>query len=275
MPPPFDLSGAASMGRARPRRRDRHDQGLGRAAGAGKTRLPPVFKSPWPGVTRKRAKGRFYWYWTRSTPFVRLPDPYSDTDAFMRKVAHLGRVAGNAAERSRSGTFGGVGRALSRHARLHRPEAEHPERLQPLSRPAYPRLWRRANPRDHPRRLSGAGHGRQRRHARRGKPHAPRRPARSSSSPASGWPALSIRPPKSNPMAGGASGEPWPAHILAAALASDHDEFSARRRAALLHTGQRTGDTCAMAMGVRPAATRSRLGRKRPASRLPSIFTPS
>ncbi len=46
----------------------------------------------WPGVAVKTAKGRRYHYWTKSDPWVRLPDPMKEPDAFMRKLAHLQRV---------------------------------------------------------------------------------------------------------------------------------------------------------------------------------------
>ena len=58
----------------------------------------------WPGVAAKRAKGRTYHYWTRSDPWVRLPDPYTEPDSFMRKLAHLQRVDIRAAA-GNPGTF--------------------------------------------------------------------------------------------------------------------------------------------------------------------------
>ena len=58
----------------------------------------------WPGVEVKTAKGRLYYYWTRSIKRVRLPDPVAEPDAFMRKLAHLQRLeTSNAA--GRVGTF--------------------------------------------------------------------------------------------------------------------------------------------------------------------------
>lgn len=65
-------------------------------------------KSIWPGVKAKKAKGRLYWYWARSKPYVRLPDPYTETDAFMRKIAYLGRVSAAADQARRTGTFGAI-----------------------------------------------------------------------------------------------------------------------------------------------------------------------
>lgn len=69
-------------------------------------------KSPYgPGVRIKSAKGKRYYYWSRvepGTPWVRLPDPRTDADGFMRKIAHLQRVAVRIEERRRSGTFGAM-----------------------------------------------------------------------------------------------------------------------------------------------------------------------
>lgn len=68
-------------------------------------------RSLWPGVRSKTAKGHRYWYWTRVEPgaaWVRLPDPYTDADGFMRKLAHLQRVSVRIEERRREGTFGAL-----------------------------------------------------------------------------------------------------------------------------------------------------------------------
>src|SRR3546814_11370779 len=72
-----------------------------------------VSKSIWPGVRKKRAKGKTYWYWTKVQPgagWVRLPDPYTDVDGFMRKMAFLQRRASKLHEATRSGTFGALGK---------------------------------------------------------------------------------------------------------------------------------------------------------------------
>ena len=58
----------------------------------------------WPGVAVKTAKGRRYHYWTRTTPWVRLPDPMKEPDAFMRKLAHLQRIESRNAD-GRAGTL--------------------------------------------------------------------------------------------------------------------------------------------------------------------------
>jgi len=94
-----------------------------------------VSKSMWPGVRSKSAKGRRYWYWTKvdkGTPWVRLPDPYNDPDAFMRKIAHLKRVSVNIEQRRREGTFG----ALATQYRLSK---HYREKLAPNTRLAFDR----------------------------------------------------------------------------------------------------------------------------------------
>lgn len=67
-----------------------------------------MFKVKWPGVRRKMAKGRFYYYWTKTTPWTRLPDPIGAPDEFVRKIAHLERIAAATEMRHREGTFGGL-----------------------------------------------------------------------------------------------------------------------------------------------------------------------
>ena len=65
-------------------------------------------KIKFPGVRTKKAKGRFYHYWARSDPWVRLPDPNTAPDEFMRKLAHLQRIEAANADRAKTGTFGGL-----------------------------------------------------------------------------------------------------------------------------------------------------------------------
>ncbi|MGE0776680.1 MAG: tyrosine-type recombinase/integrase, partial [Sphingomonadaceae bacterium] len=70
-----------------------------------------MFRSPWPHVRRKRAKGKLYWYWTRvpkGAKWIALPNPYEDPDQFERQRAHLMRVSLKVEMRSREGTFGAL-----------------------------------------------------------------------------------------------------------------------------------------------------------------------
>lgn len=65
-------------------------------------------KSIWPGVRAKRAKGKLYWYWTKvekGASWVRLPNPHEDADGFMRKIAHLQRVSLKISQSRTEGTF--------------------------------------------------------------------------------------------------------------------------------------------------------------------------
>ena len=75
----------------------------------GRIRLPIVSKKvAWPGVRTKRAKGRTYYYWSRTKPWTRLPDPYADPDGFMRAMGRLQRIGALEQERATTGTFGGL-----------------------------------------------------------------------------------------------------------------------------------------------------------------------
>ena len=68
-------------------------------------------KSIWPGVRKKTAKGKTYFYWTRvakGASWVALPNPYEDADKFMRKLAELQRTEARIKEASRTGTFGAL-----------------------------------------------------------------------------------------------------------------------------------------------------------------------
>ena len=68
-------------------------------------------KPIWPGVRRKKAKGKLYFYWTRvpkGAQWVRLPNPYQDADGFMRKMAECQRTEKKIKDAVRSGTFGAL-----------------------------------------------------------------------------------------------------------------------------------------------------------------------
>lgn len=77
-------------------------------AAIGKRGRPIVSKVKWPGVRRKKAKGRTYYYWAKATPWTRLPDPLEKPDDFVRKIAYLERLSAATETRHREGTFGGL-----------------------------------------------------------------------------------------------------------------------------------------------------------------------
>lgn len=91
---------------------------------------------PWPGVRRKVAKGKPYFYWARTKPWTALPNPYTDADAFMRKIAQLQRSNAALEEQRRTGTFGGLVNQyrLSQHFR---------EELSANTRKSYDRYLKR------------------------------------------------------------------------------------------------------------------------------------
>ena len=93
-------------------------------------------RSIWPGVRRKRAKGKDYWYFARTTPWTPLPNPYDEADAFMRKLAHLQRVGAKIDERRKTGTFGGL-------VRDFRQSLHFREKLSQNTRIAYDRYLNR------------------------------------------------------------------------------------------------------------------------------------
>lgn len=68
-------------------------------------------KVKWPGVRQKRAKGTTYYYWAKTEPWTRLPDPIAKPDDFMRKLAQLQRLAINIDQLRNEGTFGGLASA--------------------------------------------------------------------------------------------------------------------------------------------------------------------
>lgn len=73
----------------------------------------------WPGVRRKTAKGKAYYYWARTKPWTPLPDPTVNPDGFMRKLAELQRLGALHQERASTSTFGGLVKAYraSKHFR--------------------------------------------------------------------------------------------------------------------------------------------------------------
>lgn len=204
-------------------------------------------KTIWPGVRSKTAKGKRYWYWTRveaGSPWVRLPSPYEDADGFMRKLAHLQRVSARIDEHKREGTFGAL-------VRNYRKSLAY-ERLSANTRTAYDRYLDRLfaayadaplvelTPEDIQVRVMDAN----------------------ADTPAAADTMLTIlrvlykfAVKRKRGLEDWTAGieqygshierQPWPEHILQAALTSDDDLF--RRAVKLsLYTGQRPGDVCAM-----------------------------
>jgi len=199
----------------------------------------------WPGVRHKTAKGRTYWYWTRTTPWSRLPDPYGDPDGFMRKLAHYQRLGAFHEEQGRTGTFGGL-------VKEYRQSKHFREKLSANTRTSYDRYLRRLlvayerapltemTPEDIQRRVLDANE----------------------STPGAADMMLTILRTlyaygikRHRGLADWTEGldyygnqterEPWPDDMLAAARSSDDALF--RNAVTLaLYTGQRPGDVCAM-----------------------------
>jgi integrase len=213
-------------------------------------------RSLWPSVKAKKAKGRTYWYWTRVEPgasWVRLPDPYTDADAFMRKIAHLQRVAVKLQDRTRQGTFGGLVAAYRASPKFRD--------MKPRSQVSYDRYLDRLllayadapltelTPEDIQVRVMDGN----------------------ADTPAAADQMLSIlrtlykfAAKRQRGLEDWTAGieqysnhserEPWPANVLADALASADPLF---RLAVALHlyTGQRTGDACVMTWGAAAAGS--------------------
>jgi len=208
-----------------------------------------VSKLPWPGVRQKKAKGRVYHYWARTTPWTRLPDPYSDPDGFMRAMARLQRMGALEDERHRTGTFGGLVADYRRSKHFR-------ETLSDSTRESYDRYLtrllvayaaaplREMTPEDIQRRVLDANED---------TPGAAdmmltilrtlyayaRKRHRGLSDWTEGLEYFGNQTER----------EPWPDDMLQAALTSDNELF--RRAVTLaLYTGQRPGDVCAMTWGM-------------------------
>ena len=204
---------------------------------------------PWPGVRRKKAKGNVYFYWSRTEPWTRLPDPYTDPDGFMRALARLQRMGALDDERQRTGTFGGLVADYRRSKHFR-------EKLSANTRVSYERYLKRLlvayadaplrelTPEDIQRRVLDANE----------------------ETPGAADMMLTIlhtlyayAKKRHRGLADWTEGleyfgnqterEPWPDDMLEAALASDDDLF--RRAVTLaLYTGQRPGDVCSMTWGM-------------------------
>ena len=204
-------------------------------------------RSLWPGVRTKTAKGKRYWYWTRVQPgasWVALPDPYTDADAFMRKLAQLQRVNARLVEYKREGTFGTLADAYTKSKAF--------TDLKPSSKRTFERYLNRLvaaygdaplvelTPEDIQVRVMDAN----------------------SDTPAAADMMLSVlrvlykfARKRNRSLEDWTAGveqfndhvdrEPWPADLLAAAL--EHEDPQFRMAVTLaLYTGQRPGDVCAM-----------------------------
>ncbi len=206
-------------------------------------------KLPWPGVRRKTAKGKTYFYWARSKPWTALPNPYTDPDGFMRKLAFLQRAGAVSDERARTGTFGGL-------AAEYRKSKKFREGLSGNTRKSYNRAinrllvayaeapLRELTPEDIQRRVIDANED----------------------TPGAADMMLTVlrvlyafavkRHRGLNDWTEGlefygnqTEREPWPEDMLMAALEHEDDLF--RRAVTLsLYTGQRPGDVCSMTWGM-------------------------
>lgn len=202
-----------------------------------------------PGVRCKRAKGNLYYYWARSEPWVRLPDPMAKPDEFMRKVAHLQRVAAANTENAKQGTFGGLVRAYRQSKKFL--DLSNNTRLQ------YDRYISRLLARYHAAPLFEITPEDIQLHVL----------DPNESTPGAANAMLSIMrvlfafaSKRHRHLDDWTHGleffakdeanerQPWPEDMLAAALASD-DELFRRAVSLALYTGQRPGDVCAMTWG--------------------------
>lgn len=202
-------------------------------------------KLPWPGVRVKKAKGRTYHYWSRTEPWTRLPDPYSDPDGFMRALARLQRMGALADEKARTGTFSGLVAEYrqSRHFR---------EKLSANTRRTYERYLSRLivgfgkapldelTPEDIQRRVLDANEDTPgAADAMLGILSTLNTYARKRHRGVPDWTE------GLEPFGRQSVREPWPDDMLYAALTSE-DELFRRAVTLALYTGQRPGDVCAM-----------------------------
>lgn len=203
-----------------------------------------------PGVRRKRAKGKTYHYFSGATPWVRLPDPATRPDEFMRKLAHLQRVAATNTEKSRQGTFGGL-------VAVYRQSKKFAD-LSANTREVYERYLTRLLARYHAAPLSEITPEDIQVHVLDANEATPG----AANAMLSILRVLFTYALKRNrrledwtaglePFAKDEANErqPWPDHLLSAALTSD-DEVFCRAITLALYTGQRPGDVCAMTWGA-------------------------
>lgn len=220
----------------------------------------------WPGVAVKAAKGRIYHYWTRVTPWERLPDPVDDPDGFMRRLAHLQRVALREQE-SRAGT-------LAETVRLYRMSPAFTDRSESTRR-VYAMYLERLVTIFPDAKLDEITRPLVQRYVM--DEHADTRAAANMMLRvlnnvfkwAGGRPGgEELRnPTKGLEEYDGKEYQPWPDHLLQAALASEDPHFSTAV-ALHLYTGQRTGDVCKMAWNVLSADGRIHLQQQKTGTEL-------
>lgn len=207
-------------------------------------------KVKWPGVRRKTAKGKTYYYWTKATPWTRLPDPLSAADEFVRKIAHLERLAATIETRHREGTFGGLVASYRKSKKFLDRSLN--------TRDTYDRYMTRLLARYHAAPLAEITpediqlHVLDPNEATPGAANAMLTMlrvlysyARKRHARLADWTAglEAFERDQNNER------QPWPEQVLAAALRAE-DELLRRAVTLVLYTGQRPGDVCAMTWGA-------------------------
>jgi integrase len=200
-------------------------------------------------VRRKRAKGRAYFYWARTSPWTRLPDPYSNPDGFMRAMARLQRMGALDDDRHRTGTFGGLVADYRRSKHFREKLSANTRKIydQYLTRllRAYAEApLREMTPEDIQKRVLDANED---------------TPGAANMMLAILGALYAYAKKRHRGLADWTDGlekfaaeserEAWPADVLEAALASE-DELFRRAVTLALYTGQRPGDVCAMTWGM-------------------------
>lgn len=200
----------------------------------------------WQGVAVKSAKGRQYHYWTKVTPWERLPDPAIDPDGFMRRLAHLQRVALRVTE-ARAGTLAATIRLYKKHPDFT-DRADNSRKVYAMYLDRLIEIFPDAT-------LDEITPALVQTYVM--DEHADTRGAANMMLRVLNiiykW-AGKRQEDLKNPTRGieeyeGKEYQPWPDHLLAAAL--DHEDTRFRVAVALhLYTGQRTGDVCKMTWNV-------------------------
>lgn len=200
----------------------------------------------WPGVKPVKAKGRVYHYWTRSKPWVRLPDPGKDPDGFMRKLAACQRVDA-ARKEQRVGTLAQSITLYKKHPDFT-DRAANTQKLYGIYFAELCQIFPEASLHEITPQLV-------RRYVmdenadRRGAANMMLKMLHIVYKWASERRSGLTDPTKGIKLYKIGEHEPWPDHVIDAALTSPDAAF---RRAVKLHlyTGQRTGDVCRTAWNV-------------------------